>query len=110
MYDICFMLFLSSGITYDISNKHRLGYSEVQLVQCMIDGVRSIHAQYSRIQTSWGLGPEITEITSSELNFSSKLAIRSSFPGQHSCHGGPGTPEEARHRLKRLINVGLKDF
>ena len=28
-----------SGITYDISNKHRLGYSEVQLVQCMIDGV-----------------------------------------------------------------------
>ena len=30
---------LCSGITYDISNKHRLGYSEVQLVQCMIDGV-----------------------------------------------------------------------
>jgi hypothetical protein len=22
-----------SGVTYDISNKHRLGYSEVQLVQ-----------------------------------------------------------------------------
>ena len=44
-----FMLFSSSGITYDISNKHRLGYSEVQLVQCMIDGVRSIHAQYSRL-------------------------------------------------------------
>merc|ERR1719508_285379 len=26
-----------TGITYDISNKHRLGYSEVQLVQVMID-------------------------------------------------------------------------
>merc|ERR1711997_275529 len=24
-----------TGITYDISNKHRLGYSEVELVQCM---------------------------------------------------------------------------
>ena len=30
---------IHSGITYDISNKHRLGYSEVQLVQTMIDGV-----------------------------------------------------------------------
>merc|ERR1711909_100602 len=28
-----------TGVTYDISNKHRLGYSEVQLVQTMIDGV-----------------------------------------------------------------------
>merc|ERR1719458_2123775 len=27
-----------TGHTYDISNKHRLGYSEVELVQCMIDG------------------------------------------------------------------------
>merc|ERR1719355_322885 len=26
-----------TGITYDISNKHRLGYSEVELVQTMID-------------------------------------------------------------------------
>merc|ERR1712066_982722 len=31
-----------TGITYDISNKHRLGYSEVQLVQTMIDGVNTI--------------------------------------------------------------------
>ena len=34
-----FELSFHSGITYDISNKHRLGYSEVQLVQTMIDGV-----------------------------------------------------------------------
>merc|ERR1712062_498755 len=29
------------GLTYDISNKHRLGYSEVELVQKMIDGVNT---------------------------------------------------------------------
>merc|ERR1712200_112881 len=31
-----------TGITYDISNKPRLGYSEVQLVQTMIDGVNTL--------------------------------------------------------------------
>merc|ERR1712079_649389 len=31
-----------TGCTYDISNKHRLGYSEVQLVQKMIDGVNTL--------------------------------------------------------------------
>ena len=31
-----------SGVTYDISNKHRLGYSEVELVQKMIDGVNTL--------------------------------------------------------------------
>jgi len=31
-----------TGVTYDISNKHRLGYSEVELVQKMIDGVNTL--------------------------------------------------------------------
>merc|ERR1712077_58590 len=31
-----------TGITYDISNKHRLGHSEVGLVQTMIDGVNTL--------------------------------------------------------------------
>merc|ERR1712076_50086 len=31
-----------TGNTYDISNKHRLGYSEVELVQKMIDGVNTL--------------------------------------------------------------------
>merc|ERR1712200_142504 len=31
-----------TGHTYDISNKHRLGHSEVQLVQVMIDGVNTL--------------------------------------------------------------------
>ena len=35
-------IFFYSGVTYDISNKHRLGYSEVQLVQKMIDGVNTL--------------------------------------------------------------------
>merc|ERR1712071_475082 len=30
------------GCTYDVSNKHRLGYSEVQLIQVMIDGVNTL--------------------------------------------------------------------
>merc|ERR1711936_533606 len=32
-----------TGVTYDISNKHRLGYSEVELVQKMIDGVNTLY-------------------------------------------------------------------
>merc|ERR1712054_156988 len=31
-----------TGHTYDISNKHRLGHSEVGLVQTMIDGVNTL--------------------------------------------------------------------
>lgn len=31
-----------TGSVYDLSNKHRLGYSEVELVQTMIDGVNAI--------------------------------------------------------------------
>merc|ERR1712152_123624 len=34
-----------TGVTYDISNKHRLGYSEVQLVQTMIDGVNTLYEE-----------------------------------------------------------------
>ena len=34
-----------TGCTYDISNKHRLGYSEVELVQTMIDGVNKLYQE-----------------------------------------------------------------
>jgi len=44
-----------TGITYDISNKHRLGYSEVQLVQCMIDGVNTLYAEDVNLQKKHGL-------------------------------------------------------
>merc|ERR1719213_616834 len=39
-----------TGHTYDISNKHRLGYSEVELVQKMIDGVNTLHAEDKELQ------------------------------------------------------------
>merc|ERR1712038_1608255 len=44
-----------TGITYDISNKHRLGYSEVQLVQTMIDGVNTLYTEDLALQKKHGL-------------------------------------------------------
>merc|ERR1712210_315532 len=44
-----------TGITYDISNKHRLGYSEVQLVQCMIDGVNTLVTEDLALQKKHGI-------------------------------------------------------
>eukprot|EP00116_Pleurobrachia_bachei_P007970 sb/3468232/ len=40
-----------TGVTYDVSNKHRLGYSEVQLVQTMIDGVNTLYKEDLSLQT-----------------------------------------------------------
>merc|ERR1719439_230711 len=44
-----------TGITYDISNKHRLGYSEVQLVQVMIDAVNTLVAEDRELQKKHGI-------------------------------------------------------
>ncbi len=44
-----------TGITYDISNKHRLGYSEVELVQTMIDGVNTLYKEDKDLQRKHGL-------------------------------------------------------
>lgn len=44
-----------TGATYDISNKHRLGYSEVQLVQTMIDGVNALYKEDLELQKKHGL-------------------------------------------------------
>merc|ERR1712007_133504 len=44
-----------TGCTYDISNKHRLGYSEVQLVQTMIDGVNTLFAEDLALHKKHGL-------------------------------------------------------
>merc|ERR1712088_1153047 len=43
-----------TGHTYDISNKHRLGYSEVQLVQKMIDGVNKLWKEDKKFQKRGG--------------------------------------------------------
>lgn len=39
-----------TGVTYDISNKHRLGHSEVQLVQTMINGVNRLYEEDLQLQ------------------------------------------------------------
>merc|ERR1719289_634377 len=44
-----------TGCTYDISNNHRLGYSEVQLVQVMIDGVNTLYKEDLALQKKHGL-------------------------------------------------------
>jgi len=44
-----------TGVTYDISNKHRLGYSEVQLVQKMIDGVNTLVKEDRELQAKHGI-------------------------------------------------------
>jgi len=44
-----------TGCTYDISNKHRLGYSEVQLVQVMIDGVNTLYKEDLEWQKKHGM-------------------------------------------------------
>ena len=49
------MFFILSGCTYDISNKHRLGYSEVQLVQVMIDGVNTLYKEDLEWQKKHGM-------------------------------------------------------
>merc|ERR1739841_232750 len=44
-----------TGCTYDISNKHGLGYSEVQLVQKMIDGVNVLYQEDLALRKAHGL-------------------------------------------------------
>merc|ERR1712119_238746 len=44
-----------TGHTYDISNQHRLGYSEVQLVQTMIDGVNTLWKEDLELQKKHGM-------------------------------------------------------
>merc|ERR1719489_377678 len=53
-----------TGCTYDISNKHRLGYSEVELVQCMIDGVNTLYQEDIALQQKHGIYPVMPEIKS----------------------------------------------
>merc|ERR1712096_160271 len=44
-----------TGVTYDISNKHRLGYSEVELVQKMIDGVNTLYKEDEAFKKAHGI-------------------------------------------------------
>jgi protein-arginine kinase len=44
-----------TGHTYDISNKHRLGHSEVSLIQTMIDGVNTLWKEDVELQKKHGM-------------------------------------------------------
>ena len=44
-----------TGCRFDISNKHRLGYSEIQLVQTMIDGVNKLYEEDLELQKKHGI-------------------------------------------------------
>merc|ERR1719309_700736 len=44
-----------TGVTYDISNKHRLGYSEVEFVQKMIDAVNTLYKEDLEWQKKHGM-------------------------------------------------------
>merc|ERR1712002_547016 len=44
-----------TGFTYDVSNKHRLGYSEVQLIQTMIDGCNTLWKEDQELQKKHGI-------------------------------------------------------
>ena len=49
-----------TGYTYDISNKHRLGYTEVQLVQTMINGVNELYNEDIELKKEHFPFPDIT--------------------------------------------------
>merc|ERR1712106_550433 len=51
-----------TGCTFDISNKHRLGYTEVQLVQCMIDGVNTLYKEDIELQKTHKIFPVMPEL------------------------------------------------
>merc|ERR1711872_1066553 len=53
-----------TGCTYDISNKHRLGYTEVELVQCMIDSVNKLYEEDLKLQEKHSRASAFPEIRS----------------------------------------------
>ena len=48
-----------TGCTYDISNKHRLGYTEIELIQTMIDGVNQLYEEDLELKKKHFPFPEI---------------------------------------------------
>merc|ERR1712106_1071636 len=55
-----------TGTIYDISNKHRLGYTEVELVQTMIDAVNILYSDDIELQKKHGIYPTMPAIKSTK--------------------------------------------
>ena len=47
---------------YDISNKNRLGYSEVEIIQGIINGINELYEKDVELQTKYGRTASITRI------------------------------------------------
>ena len=43
----------SEEIAYDITNKNRLGYSEVEIIQCLIDGINTLYKEDLELQEKY---------------------------------------------------------
>ena len=71
-----------TGHTYDISNKHRLGYSEVELVQKMIDGVNKL----------WEEDKELRGV-------SKKAEVTQEYKAMEAVTGGPFPNIQSKHSL-----------
>ena len=41
----------SEEVIYDITNKNRLGHSEVEIIQCVIDGINTLYKEDLELQT-----------------------------------------------------------
>ncbi|CAL4108180.1 unnamed protein product, partial [Meganyctiphanes norvegica] len=48
---------IRTGSTFKFSNKHSLGYSEVQIIQCMIDAINTLYREDVQLQKKHGIFP-----------------------------------------------------
>merc|ERR1719500_2695050 len=75
-----------TGIPYDISNKHRLGYTEVELVQKMIDGVNTLWKEDKKF-AGGAPAPQAASAPASSGKYKAMAAqTGGSFPNIQSTH------------------------
>merc|ERR1712110_24988 len=81
-----------TGHTYDISNKHRLGYSEVELVQKMIDGVNKLWKEDKKLVAEQTAAKEPKE----EVQENTKESTYKAMPAETN---GPFPNIQSKHSL-----------
>merc|ERR1712107_416030 len=79
-----------TGVTYDISNKHRLGYSEVQLVQTMIDGVNTLYTEDVALQKKHGIAEKAFQKDFLHLSFENRCWNQCSHKVEGVCMEASG--------------------
>merc|ERR1712223_639094 len=81
-----------TGHTYDISNKHRLGYSEVELVQKMIDGVNKLWEEDKKL-----MGGKVKAPANLEQCLQKK--IQKEYKAMEAKTNGPFPKIQSKHSL-----------